>query len=688
MITQQILDNYADAGFPLFPVNGKIPSKKEWQKTPHDPFPELKEFPHNLGLVLLENILIIDVDPRNFGTSNPLEKLKKDLNIDILALNTFIVKTGSGEGYHIYLKKPPGTEIRKNIKEYPGLDFLSKGNYVVGIGSTNKDTKIEYKTYNGSPTKLLNAPTSILTLIQKAKQQKAPKEEKGKKGYNDSKQTQSRYTEYLLRADPAIEGAGGDLVTYKVAAEGRDLNLSPAVTHALIMKFYNESCSPPWDPEQLQIKINNAYKYANGAAGSKDPTQQFDATPAPPETSLPFDMNDGKVKKTLHNLVLYFRGAESKLTGTLAFNEFTQDITIINPPPWEVQIGSSWEDADAIQCKYYLSSEKKYEANINTVHEAALVVAKERSYHPVKDYLNSLTWDNKPFLGDKNTPGWLTTFAGVPDSPYVRDVSAKVLAAAVARIFNPGVKFDTMLILEGPQGKYKSTMWEVMAGDWYAELHNFDPQNKDIINDMQGSWFIDSGELRCVKKADVDALKGFLSRRTDKARLAYARTSKEFPRQSIFVGTTNPGVDNEYLRDTTGNRRFWPVTIGTILIDALRERKDQLWAEAVVRYKGGEDLWLSDETSANLAALEQHKRLVSDPWAEPIREWLDATGLHQATPAQIYTDALGGALNMFNKVLSSRITHVMINDLKWQRRVYREGDKTIRGFIKYEFLEE
>jgi len=682
MITQKILDAYSDGGFPLFPVKGKVPSIAKWPDTPHDPLPDISQFPHNLGIVLPQGFLVLDVDPRNFNGNDPIKKLKDDLKVDILALDTLIVNTGGG-GKHVYLKKDPNIDIRKTIKGYPGLDFLSKGNFVVGLGSIHDITKKEYTLYKGTPSQLASTPEQIINLIRKNKVAKTVDRNAGK--YTNTVQNKDRYKSYLIGADTAIEGAGGDMATFKVACQGRDLGLCPDTTLGLIEKFWNGNCTPPWSPEALQDKITNAYKYSNGSIGSSDPTQQFDVTPAPSEKSLAFDMGEHGPRKTLYNCALFFRGAESKLTGCLAFNEFTENITIIKQPPWKCKWPKTWGDDDAIMAKHYLSSQKRYEAGVGIVHEAALVVSKDYCYHPVMHYLSGLNWDGIPRLDD-----WLHTYAGVISNAYTRDAGMKTLVAAVARIYQPGVKFDCMLILEGAQGVYKSTLWNIMGGEWFTELHSFDPQNKDIINDMSGYWIIESGEIRCVRKADVDALKGFLSRKTDRARLAYARTSKDFPRQSIFVGTTNPNADNTYLRDTTGNRRFWPVAVGNIDIEALKRDRDQIWAEAVVRYLKGTTLYLDGTEAKAIATKEQKERLMSDPWGETIEQFIHQSGKERTWPGEVFVEALSGDINRFNRTDAGRISNILVNDLHWERKTYwcTESKKTVKGFVKHGFLED
>jgi predicted P-loop ATPase len=235
-------------------------------------------------------------------------------------------------------------------------------------------------------------------------------------------------------------------------------------------------------------------------------------------------------------------------------------------------------------------------------------MARLNRFHPVVDYLDRLQWDGRPRL-DK----WLVTYAGAKDSDYARAAGALVLIAAVRRVRRPGCKYDEMMVLEQPQqGTNKSTGLAVLAvnDDWFTDELPLNVEAKRVIETLRGRWIVEAAELSGLKKADSEHLKAMLSRRIDRARMAYGRLTIEAPRQCVIIGTTNK---SEYLRDTSGNRRFWPVAIQAINIEALKRDRDQLWAEAAAREAKGESIRLARELWP-AAAAEQKRRLADDPF--------------------------------------------------------------------------
>jgi predicted P-loop ATPase len=254
----------------------------------------------------------------------------------------------------------------------------------------------------------------------------------------------------------------------------------------------------------------------------------------------------------------------------------------------------------------------KERLDFSTSLELARIVmedtARLNGFHPVRDYLDALQWDGVPRLNR-----WLTTYGGAQDNGYTRAVGTLLLIAAVRRVRQPGCKFDEMLILEQPQqGTDKSSAWAVMAvhEDWFTDDLPLNVEGKRVIEQTRGKWIIEAAELSGIRKADAEHLKAMLSRRVDRGRLAYGRLPTEVPRQFIVVGSINK---TEYLRDTTGNRRFWPILIKQFDLDALRRDRDQLWAEAAVCEAMGESIRLARELWPE-AAEEQRQRLADDPF--------------------------------------------------------------------------
>ncbi|WP_415393708.1 VapE domain-containing protein [Paracoccus sp. SJTW-4] len=245
--------------------------------------------------------------------------------------------------------------------------------------------------------------------------------------------------------------------------------------------------------------------------------------------------------------------------------------------------------------------------------------ARLNAFHPVAEYLAALRWDGVPRIGR-----WLAEYGGAVDMPYTRAVGELVLVAAVRRVRRPGVKFDEMLVLESPQGTNKSTALKLLAvrDSWFTDDLPLNAETRRVIEALSGKWIVEAGELKGLKKGGADHLKGFLSRTHDKARMAYDRLEREVPRQCVIIGTTN---DSRYLRDTTGNRRFWPVAVSGFDLDALRRDRDQLWAEAAAREAEGMPIRL-DPALWDEAAAEQDARRVEDPYFERLHSVLGEAG--------------------------------------------------------------
>jgi predicted P-loop ATPase len=241
--------------------------------------------------------------------------------------------------------------------------------------------------------------------------------------------------------------------------------------------------------------------------------------------------------------------------------------------------------------------------------------ARQHGYHPVRDALAGLVWDRTPRLDN-----WLHRYAGATDSALTRTIGRLFLIAAVRRIRQPGAKFDQCLVLEGPQGAGKSSLACILAGEaWFTDCVDIGAEPKVIVEQTAGTWIVELAELSGIGNREVEQIKAMISRQVDRARLAYDKRVSDVPRQFVLVGTVN---DSAYLRDTTGNRRFWPVRVGTVDLEALRADRNQLWAEAAHYEAQGARLDLPAELWAEAAA-EQESRLVVDPWQERLEPIFD-----------------------------------------------------------------
>lgn len=674
-----VIDFYIEQGYTLFPLNGKVPPKDfHWREAEFNPFFEAK---NNFGVQLSASDLVVDVDPRNFkdGVDSYI-KFCEATHLHLIA--TLTVVTGTG-GKHYYFKKPAEFKIRKNLKEYPGLDFISEGGYVVGAGSIHPDTKREYVL---QPDIVQNTPLTVLELIKK----QVIELKKGTGFYVDDAQTRERYREFIRGASPAIEGESGDRTTFTVAATGRDYGLPPDITFEIMLSDYNHQCQPPWTPEALKSKVDNVYKYAQGPIGSQSPAIAFPKEKfeiwSEDQDKYFHRTDSGKIKMDQHNTALMF-SPTFPLEGLLAMDLFSHQIIFRRPAPWHTSHDSNvkiWSDDEALRCRHWLSTNKKYEPSQVLMHEGAVAAAYQYQFHPVKEYFESIVWD-----GHKRVHNWMHKYLGAEDNDYTRAVGLKVLVACVKRVYEPGCKFDYITVLEGSQRTGKSTAWEILASKpWFGDSA-IDITKEWSIMKTFGKLMYEWGEMETFRKAGTQAMKGYLSSSTDTVRLPYNRMSKDIPRSGIFVGTFNPEKDKDigWLHDTTGNTRYWVIATsvcGEIRNDKLREARDQLWAEAKVLYESGVPIYFEDVKVIQLAQAEQDKRLGKDSWHDAISTWVNAP--HNLTKEvftgdEIFKDCIGGSLERYKRIEMSRISRVM-GDLEWIKGTHhhRERNETVRGY--------
>ncbi|MEY8326064.1 virulence-associated E family protein [Lachnospiraceae bacterium 54-11] len=336
------------------------------------------------------------------------------------------------------------------------------------------------------------------------------------------------------------------------------------------------------------------------------------------QKELEYEKRSTVVKNTLRNLLLILNNDE-KLKG-IVFNQLSDGMEIKGAVPWE-HPGRFWRDADDAQLISYI--DLTYGTfSMRNYNIAVTKAADDRSYHPVREFLDALPeWDKVPRVDTL-----LIDYLGADDTPYVRAVTRKTLCGAVCRVLSPGCKFDTMLVLNGPQGVGKSTLISRLAGDWFSDSLNLsDTKDKTAAEKLQGYWIMEIGELAGLKKAEVETLRSFLSRQNDIYRASFGRRATPHLRQCVFFGTTN--AEKGYLRDTTGNRRFWPVkTPGGSRKhswELYSEDIRQIWAEVLVYVKAGERLYL-DGKMEDTAKSEQREAMESDEREGLVREYLDA----------------------------------------------------------------
>ncbi len=312
----------------------------------------------------------------------------------------------------------------------------------------------------------------------------------------------------------------------------------------------------------------------------------------------------GQYKSTIENISLILENDEN-LKGKIALNEFSHRTMIKGNLPWHRLLnkkeGDQWKDSDDSSLRHYI--EKVYRiTSPMKINDGLLIVEEKNKFHPIRDYFNSLVWD-----GVKRVDNLFIDYLGASDTKYNRMVTRKALVAGVARIFNPGVKFDYMLVLVGKQGVGKSHILSLLGQNWYSDSFNT-VQGKEAYEQLQDAWIIEMAELTAAKKAETEAVKHFISKREDIYRVAYGKRVTKFPRQCVFFGTTN---EMDFLKDKTGNRRFWPVMVEKHRIKKDLWREDikaeihQIWAEAVELWKMGEGLFLELELEEQAVKIQE-----------------------------------------------------------------------------------
>lgn len=412
----------------------------------------------------------------------------------------------------------------------------------------------------------------------------------------------------------------------------------------------------------------------------------------------------GALAQTIENVVLILQN-DPNLADCLALNEMEHTIVVKRNLPWrKVKPLSQWVDADDAALRYYL--ERIYGlSGKDRIFDAVNVVAQQAAFHPVREYLDACEWD-----GESRVDTLLIDYLGAEDNPYTRIVTRKTLVAAVARIYQPGCKFDYMLTLRGKQGIGKSALINKLGGRWFSDTFTT-MQGKEAYEQVLGVWIMEIGELAGMRKAEAETIKLFISKQTDRFRPAYGRRLQEFPRQCIFIGTTN---ESTFLRDTTGNRRFWVVDTPnkprlSLWDDLTKEQIRLIWGEAVELYKSGEELYLPrdmekiarevqesyEEENPRVGIVADYlDRLLPAGWEDmdiyARRQWLEteSNGTIKRTHVcalEIWTEVLGGNPEKFDRYAIMEIRSILERLPEWKSG--GRSQKTIKPYGRQRFFE-
>ncbi|RUU88911.1 hypothetical protein EOB59_20660 [Mesorhizobium sp. M7A.F.Ca.MR.176.00.0.0] len=419
------------------------------------------------------------------------------------------------------------------------------------------------------------------------------------------------------------------------------------------------------------VLINQAFGISRSVMEKKRPVhyaqRQARSALAAVSDGWPDCDKNGGLRITMRNTAVALQKLELSFS-----HDLFRHRKVVNGTLLEEQQGEISDDACAMLRAAIIES-FGFDPKAENVRDAVTQLCLEHTFHPIRQMLDALTWDGVPRID-----GWLSTYMRADDTPLNRAIGRIMLIAAVRRVREPGVKFDTIVILEGKQGTGKSTALRILAGPGnHSDNELLALDTKAQMEAMEGVWIYELSEMSGLNKGEVERMKAFASRDVDRARMSYGRFSEARGRQTIFVGTTN---EHKYLKDRTGNRRFLPVRTGVIDLEALRRDRDQLWAEAARLEAQDESIVLPKELWA-VAAAEQEERLEDDPWLERLAT---VRGRAVGEEVRVHTgDLLGEVLKIDverqHNGHAKRLAALM-RSLGWEDGKFKVAGKTLRGF--------
>lgn len=635
----------AKNGFPVFPLieiakdpnekKGKTPAVKwkEWATTDPRIITEYwsRHPDAGIGIATGINCVVLDID-----NAAALEAVKPYL-IDVEG--TLIAKTG--KGWHYYFNNIEGLKNKANcFTECDGVDIRGEGGFVVAPPSPHQNKNC-YQWINRSP--MMDAPQFMRDLVSNKKFGKVIE---GPELSQFSPVTQSalRYTASAMDGiiadlQAAVEGERNQTLNQKAFTAYR-LAKTGWISEAEVEKrLYDAAIEIGLDKHEILLTMDSAKR----AATPLSEQEQADKTmrePAKPENSTPaYDWENqlhrnppkkgeelGSIMADTSNLCVIIEN-DARLKGLVRWNELTNKIERTRKPCFDTSTlhrdgVTQWTEDDDVDLEVFLADTYgvHYRKGEN-VRPAVKKIARQNAYHPVRNYLDEC---HKKWLKDgiERLADVPSDFFGTPNSEYSRLAFRYWMIAAVNRIYNAGCKFDYVMILEGPQGKGKSSILRILGTPWYNDsLQNIDDKDAHMITTQ--NWIIEIAELGKFSRTEDTTAKNFFSQTSTQIRFPYARDLTDIQRQCVFAGTTNL-VD--YLKDPSGNRRYWPIICAktdTINLDGLEKVRDLLWGEAVEMYKRKERYYPTREEEERLFFPEQEKRLqIDSAWDKPLADYI------------------------------------------------------------------
>jgi predicted P-loop ATPase len=510
-------------------------------------------------------------------------------NISNGSAQTRQVKTHRGR--HLYYQWPEnGTELRNSAgKIAPGVDLRGEGGYAVLPGSRHP----EGSTYEWLSPATCPVQAASSALIEQA--------------IAASKKIETIPGRTNDDPSDSIPAGERNSTLTSLAGSMRRRGMTEEAIAAALLAENQRRCDPPLsDDEVRQIAASVA---------------SYPSEPTPFATVQLLRTEDGKPRACAANVVALLRDSP-EWAGVIGYDEFSERVVLRQPapgfPPDTRPYPREWSDAMDVYAQCWLQRAGLLINSANVTASAVQAVAREKQncFHPVRDYLESLVWD-----GIERADHWLEMCFGAEQSNYTSAVSRCWLISAIARVFAPACQVDCSMLLIGRQGVGKSSGLRALVprDEWFADSVST-LASRDSRLELRGKWIIELSELSSLRRAEIEAVKSFLSERVDHFREPYGRHAHDFPRQCVFSASTN---DETPLLDSTGNRRFWPVKVNQVNVEMMKQNREQLWAEAYVYFKRGEPWHLDSTELQHAAEAEQKRAYAPGPWDERISEWIE-----------------------------------------------------------------
>lgn len=600
----------------------------------------------NIGIATGSGLVVIDIDGQE--GENEFKALAATHG---MPPETLVAKTGNG--YHaFYLTRPDSPEVRSSARG--AVHVRGEGGYVVGVPSRHYSGQT-YKWVRNGPIATLpewlrkwsqgydisdtaarregfNHLGSVPNYLSGQNQIDVGRslENALKPKWSASEQARLISALAAIHANShdswvAVGMALKDLEWQRSDGTDAGFDIWVAWSETCPEKFALGVCEARWNSfKRTGVTLGTVYHMAQqaGWSGGVPPpalngTPNHQALPAaflagPQAIFFPDLTEDGKPRPTMTNAAVAITGL-----GIQCRKDLFHEKTLVAGEPINQWVGDLSDDIVQMIRKI-IRYRFGFDPNKNNTVDACVQLSLEHQFDPVLDYLDSLQWD-----GTARLETWLARYMGAADTELNRAIGRLTLVAAVRRAYSPGTKFDQIIVLEGPEGRGKSTAIEILAGrDNFSDQKILGLHDREQQEAMAGIWLYEIADLTGMRKAEIEHVKAFASRTVDRARPVYGRFRVDRPRRTIFFATTN---SDDYLRSETGNRRFWPIQTGRIDLAGLRQDRDQLWAEASQREAQG----ISAQLDARLwqhAAAQQEGRLESDPWFDLIRDYVEMPG--------------------------------------------------------------